>query len=122
MAWFRKWKFQQRTERRIEFLGEQDGDVERELKSRLISVLAGFSVVQRAYLVRVGFQPDAAPSVALCLVSEQHDPAIVEKVRRQFASLFAADVFLDMLFLDPSAEADVARVCSPFYERLYDKS
>ena len=64
---------------------------------------------------------DAPPAVALCVLADQQDPAILEEARRQFASLFAGDVFLDMLFLTRSQDADVARVCSAFYERVYNE-
>ena len=121
MAWFRKPKIHERNERRVEFLGEQDGEIERELKSRLISAFTLFPTVRRAYLARVGFQPDASPTVALCLAVDQRDPAILEAARRVFASLFAADAFPEMLFLPPDQEADVKRVCSAFYERLYNE-
>lgn len=124
MAWLRKSKLSNADERyepRVEFLGEQDGEIERELKSRLVAVFARFPAVRRAYLARVGFQPDAPPVVALCILSDQHDPAILEAARRQFASLFASGVSRDMLFLTPSQDADVARVCSAFYERVYNE-
>ncbi|HEX6807949.1 MAG TPA: hypothetical protein VF118_08190 [Gemmatimonadaceae bacterium] len=118
MAWFRKSKIQERDESRVEFLGEQDGEVERKLKAHLVDVFAQFPALQRAYLARVGFEPGAPPTVTLCLASDLQDPAILEAARRQFASMFAADTFLDMLFLTPAQEADVARVCQAFYKRL----
>ena len=98
-------------------MGEQDGDAERALKARLSTSLAKFRTVNRAYLARVGFQPNAEPAVALCVASDDPNVSVLEEAGRQFRTLFATEAFLDMLFLSPEQEADLARVCSAFYER-----
>jgi len=106
---------ERRRERRIEFLGEQDGVPERELKALLVTELRRFPSVQGAYLARIGFAPDAAPSVALCLVpSSRDDREIVQAVNRVFASLFSSGQHLDVVFIDEQEEADLRRVCPSF--------
>lgn len=117
MSFFRRPRIHERTEARVEFLGEQDGDPERDLKARLSSTFAKLPTVRRAYLARVGFQPSNTPAVALCVASDAPDIAILEEAHREFAALFAADAFLDMFFVSAEQESDVARVCSPFYDR-----
>ena len=117
MRWFRAWRVHQRREPRIEFLGEQDGEPERDLKQRLTEVLSSFPTVRRGYLARVGFAPSDEVVVALCLASDTPDPKLVDQVEKVFRTLFAKGTFLDILFLSAQQEVDVARVCSAFFER-----
>lgn len=105
-----------RREARIEFLGEQDGPPERQLKTLLIEGLRQHSTVRRAYLARLGFAPVTTPSVALCLASTAgEDRRLVEICSGIFSSLFNSETALDIVFVSPEQEADLARVCSPFY-------
>jgi hypothetical protein len=105
-----------RTESHVEFLGEQDGPPERVLKADLAADFAAVGDVRRGYLARVGYQPNARPGVALCLRLDSGDEAVVaERVGRLFAATFARGVALDILFLSAEQEADLARVCRPFY-------
>jgi hypothetical protein len=105
-----------RSEPRVEFLGEQDGPAEGKLKGILALELARFPQVTRAYLVRVGFQPENKTSVALCVRSSGgNEEAIVKRVSASFAELFNKAVFLDVLFLTAQQEVDLERVCSAFY-------
>jgi hypothetical protein len=105
-----------RSEPRVEFLSEQDGPVEGKLKGALALELAQFPEVTRAYLARVGFQPENKISVALCVRSSGgNKEAIVKRVSACFAELFNKAVFLDVLFLTAEQEGDLKRVCSAFY-------
>lgn len=105
----------ERREGRIEFLGEQDGPSEQELKALLRAKLREFKSIQQAYLARIGFAPDALPSVALCITpSTKADQRIVELVSRTFSSLFNSETHLDVVFIDAEQEADLRRVCRPF--------
>ena len=103
-------------EDRVEFLGEQDGLGERELKVELTKWLSGDHRVRRAYLAKVGFQPGAAPSVALCVLSTNPDPALIKGAAAIFGRLFATGNHLDVLFITQAQDEDVRRVCLPFYE------
>jgi hypothetical protein len=105
-----------RREGRVEFVGEQNGPVEDTLKRELILEFATRPDIQRAYLANVGYQPGDEKSVALCIVSENPDDQLVllrisDIVRRRFAK----NVSLDIIFVSPEQEEDLARVCSPFY-------
>ena len=117
MSWFKSRRVDQRREPRIEFLGEQDGPAERELKARISGALDLFPSVHRAYLARVEFEPGDGVSVALCLAADQPDPAVVRTIQKEFHGLFAQGAFLDILFVSAEQESDVARVCSAFYEQ-----
>jgi hypothetical protein len=106
----------ERNEPRLEFLGEQDGEPERALKTVLAIELAKFPEVERAYLAQVGFAPSAGVGVALCLTpSTTKDAAIVQHVGKVFAAQFSRDAHLDVVFVDGEQETDLQRVCRPFY-------
>lgn len=113
-AWSRR--AQERREGRIEFLGEQSGAVEDTLKRELILECATRPDIRRAYLARVGFQPNDTPSVALCVVSSRpDDKSLVMRVGEIFRRLFSRDAGLDIVFLTTEQEKDLAAVCRPFY-------
>ncbi|HEX9483565.1 MAG TPA: enhanced serine sensitivity protein SseB C-terminal domain-containing protein [Gemmatimonadaceae bacterium] len=115
--WFRR-SPPSRTEPRIEFVGEQDGEGERRLKAELLPLLAQYAEIERAYLARIGFQPGDASSVALCLITRHGDnQALVRRIDEVFKRLVPANVFLDVAFLTALQEEDVNRVCRPFYHR-----
>ena len=104
-----------RRERRVRFLHEQDGEPERSLKSELHGLLRLRSGVARAYLARVEYSDTPAYEVALCIAGPE-DPALVRDVASSFAKQFGRDAHLDILFLKVNEEAEVSRVCRPFYE------
>jgi hypothetical protein len=89
------------------------------LKRDLILEFTARPDIQRAYLAKVGFQPQNETSVALCLVSTRpDDQSVVMRVGEIFKRRFAQEVARDILFLTAEQEADIARVCSPFYNRI----
>ena len=111
-------RFDVRREHRLEFLHEQDGEQERRVKNALEPLLIDTRTIARAYLARVGFEPGAAPSVALCLVSDiGDDTALVRRVSEVFRPLAPPNVFLDVVFLTAAQEEDLRRVCPPFHSR-----
>ena len=101
---------------RVEFLGEQDGAPERDLKRELRDAFAEYPGIAQAYLALVGYQPADQKSVALCLVSKvPDDEAVVRRVADIFARSFGKDVRLDIIFVDKDQHADLQRVCQPFF-------
>lgn len=114
--WFRRAPTRRR-EPRVEFLAEQDGATEATLKDALRPLLDQ-SRVERAYLVRVGYQPSEPGTVALGLAPRTaEDIDLVKRIGDRFRTLAPSDVFLDILFLSAVQEEDAARVCLPFYSR-----
>jgi hypothetical protein len=88
------------------------------LKRDLILEFVTRPDIQRAYLAKVGFQPQNETAVALCVVSTRpEDRSLVMRVGEIFRRRFAREVALEILFLTNEQEADIARVCSPFYSR-----
>jgi hypothetical protein len=101
---------------KVTFLCEQDGKIERELKSRLIAFLSNMPSAIRAYLVRVDYGDPQAYNVALCLrCLHGQDKTLLADIGQIFASLFGRDIHLDILFLHDTNENKLSAVCKPFY-------
>jgi hypothetical protein len=99
----------------VRFLGEQDGEPERELKAALAAAFRETSGPRRAYLARVDYG-DGGQAVALCLASP-HDAELLRRAAACFSRLFGTDTSLDILFLSEADERAVGSVCRSFYER-----
>jgi hypothetical protein len=103
---------------RVEFLREQDGEFERDLKARLLPVLRQHDGIRRAYLALIGYEPQAKRQVALCLRTSEDAPRILaDRLGAIFQSLAGAELSLDILFVDSEQESDLRRVAAPFYTR-----
>ena len=101
---------------RVLFLREQDGVVERELKSRLVEIFRQFQTVKAAYLVRISYTEVPGISVAVALVGGEEDAeSIVPTIGAAFGSFFHANEHMDILFLNPSQIEAVAKVAANFY-------
>lgn len=88
------------------------------LKSKLSGLFVGHKNLLQAYLARVRYCEAKDESVCLCLsVSSGADKALVEAIHSLFAQNFNRAVHLDILFLNPKQEEQVAAVCKPFYRR-----
>ena len=110
--------FNHRQESRVEFLGEQDGPPERLLKADLATTLGRYRAIRRAYLARVGFQPEAMVSVALCVApATAEDTSVVRSVGEIFSRHAGPAAHLDVVFVTDEQEVDLRRVCRPFFER-----
>jgi hypothetical protein len=112
----------------VQFVGEQDGAPERELKEKLASSLRPMGV-RKAYLAVVSYDERKAPqntagdgaaalNVALCLsledtASGRHN--IVERASHEFAAMFGPTQHMDIIFLTDQQEAALKKVCRPFY-------
>lgn len=105
-----------RREGRLEFLGEQSGSVEDTLKRALIFEFATRPDIQRAYLARIAAQAEGEQAVALCILSRRpDDQSIVTRVGEIVSARFPGESGLEIVFLTEDQDADVARVCRPFY-------
>ncbi len=106
-----------RKERNIRFLGEQDGQIEKEIKARWQPILATFPDVLCAYLAIASFGQSQNYQVVLCIRSKMgDDPRLVDALLQPFRELFNAATPLDIMFLNVAQEADVKKVCRAFYE------
>jgi len=102
---------------KIDFLGEQDGIPERELKIEIAKVLEEQPTVMRAYLAIVRYGA-SSPSVALCLADKTlHIEKIVLRIGQIFQKMFNVDECLEIFIINPSQERKLMKVCKPFFSR-----
>lgn len=100
----------------LRFISQQDGAIERDLKTKLIALFHSDDVVTRAYLAAVDYGDLTTFSVALCLrTSYGTDSALVERIGSVFASLFSPEEHLDIIFLVDEQETQLSEVCRPFF-------
>jgi hypothetical protein len=101
----------------VTFVGEQDGDVERQLKAEFVAGFAAFPTVRRAYLALVRYDQSPDVNVALCVFGSSVDVRLVNACAARFRAMFGPSEHLDTLFLNPQQDCELARVCKPFFSR-----
>lgn len=102
---------------KIQFLGEQDGLPERELKRALMGCLASCgSQVAVAYLMRVSYVETPGVQIALCMRVEESDCAeLMSCIGNVFRRLFGATQHMDILFLSEVQHEAIDKVAEAFY-------
>lgn len=117
MSWFKRQSPKHPQELRVPavvFLGEQDGPTEQLLKDRLSEFFKRDLSVYVAYLARASF--GGQTSVVLCLKTQfGPDRGLAEKIGMIFKTVFNAQVHLDIMFPSAAQEAELAKVCKPFF-------
>jgi hypothetical protein len=102
----------------IRFLGEQDGPAERRLKEALAVVLGLDPSLIRAYLARVLYDSKTTGVILGLLTSEEEDSEkLATQAGKTFAAMFNARAQLDIIFLNHAQDAEIAKVCPPFFAR-----
>jgi len=103
--------------RRTQFLAEQNGPSEQELKRHLANYFSCVPDVDRAYLVRVAHEKSTDQKVALCLAGGKAKAIeIVQSVSAIFHALFQNSESLDVLFLSDEQKSEVNLIADPFYK------
>src|SRR5262249_32925802 len=111
----RRRRVERETVQEIQFLGEQDGESERLLKSRLLPILLE-ERVGAAYLARVAVNQTALSEVALCLrINDGEQDRLAKRIGSVFASIFNAQEHLAIVFVRAEQEEVLRKVCRPFY-------
>ncbi len=102
---------------RVEFVGEQSGPTEDELKTRFVPALQQSPSVASAYLARVSYGESSDQSVALCIRSTAGtDDRLRGRLASIFTAMFCADAHLDIIFIRDDQEQQLKRVCHAFYQ------
>jgi hypothetical protein len=102
----------------VNFVGEQDGPSERELKQCLTDAFIQLGSVTTAYLARVEHESPTEQHVALCFVIDESAPEpIVAAVTEIFRSMFSSEVQLDIIPLSKEQESRISLVCRAFFTR-----
>ncbi|MBI1404955.1 MAG: hypothetical protein GC145_02365 [Caulobacter sp.] len=98
----------------IKVLGEQDGPLEKELKTALTEVFVGQPKIRAAYLVRIERQDSGERSVALIIQAEQ-DEALMVLIGGVVHDTLGRDQYLDVIFATPQIAAAATKAADPFY-------
>src|ERR1700758_2857490 len=81
---------------RIEFVGEQTGPYEDQLKTAFRQIFAHEPSVRTAYLARLSYGDPTGYSVGLCIRSTSGlDHSLQKRLGRIFTGLFSGDQYLD---------------------------
>lgn len=100
----------------ILFLGEQDGDIERELKKRLAGCCSNSIHISYAYLVRASYKETPGVNVALCIVAKAESRIdLLPCIEQVFRGLFHPTQHMDILFLSEIQLQEINKVAKPFY-------
>jgi hypothetical protein len=101
----------------IQFVGEQAGPVENDLKAKFQDLLAQTTTVRAAYLAQVSYGNTPDHSVVLCIRSTVGiDESLQKYLGLIFTKAFRPDQHLDILFIRDDQEEELRKVCKPFYE------
>jgi SseB protein C-terminal domain len=99
---------------RLRFFAEQTGEIERLLTDALKELFRQKKTVVSAYLARAAV--DGSPTVVLALRTlHGYDERLLREVQRTFAGIFNESQHLDILFISSDQEADLGRICRPFF-------
>ena len=104
-----------RVEATLRFLCEQRGESEDGFKAAIHPLLAAQSVVKRAYLARVDYGRPSGYEVVLAIAGPE-DQKLVTDLSSAFAKQFSRNQHLDIIFLTDTSEAELRKVCPPFYD------
>jgi hypothetical protein len=117
-------RFEKRVEDEVQFVGEQDGEAERELKRGLVKIFEANREVERAYLARVRYiGASQGVGVALAIVAPKtRMEEIVASVNDVFRLMFNKGESLDILRLSAPTEQKVLKACKPFFVRESDRT
>src|SRR6267142_6822997 len=125
LEWLKKRRNEQRSKseslrvRRVTFVCEQDGDVERGLKAHLVARFGSAPHLIKACLVQVRYEDSPELKVCLCLRTHGSvpDTDLVRVASLEFGEIFRDTESLDMLFITPIQEQQISVVAKPFYEQ-----
>lgn len=110
-------------ESEIEFLAEQDGIPERELKSELRNCFQCSAAVLRAYLAVVRYSGKPDHLVALCLVARPNSESeFVSRISEVFSKMFSSRQHLDIMLIDEAQEMNLSKVCRPFFCQSFGRA
>jgi hypothetical protein len=99
------------------FVAEQDGPPERELKTKLVTLFGQLHLVRTAYLARVQYENAGPLEVVLCVRGQPgQDRMFANRIGEEFASMFGSHEHLDIIWITPEQEAALVKVCRPFYK------
>ena len=105
-------------ESRIQFHGEQSGEVENKIKELWKISLIEFNEIEEAYLSLTQFNSKQLPHPTLCIYPKCTNPKnVVEKLSNDFKSIFASKEYVDIIFLTEEMRNECQNKCNYFYKK-----
>lgn len=99
----------------INFVGQQDGDVERGFTTRVAHLLNQSGQGEVGYLCRVHYGDPNDISIAVCIAtSGKPNSTTLDGIASIFRDMFGTHEHLDMLFVNEEQESRLRAVCKPF--------
>jgi hypothetical protein len=100
-----------------EFVGQQSGVAADLLHAEFRAALAALPQVDRAYFCKLRYPGAERVGAAVCVVCiSGEDIRVVEALAGVIRANLGSGSHIDILFLSPSLEEKLARVCQPFYK------
>ena len=101
----------------VRFVGEQDGPPEQLLKGRLSELFRQDKTIIAAYLARADIGSGSISVVLGLRAIGRPDKRVIGRVGAIFASIFAWQEHLDILFLSETQEVQLRQICRPFFSQ-----
>lgn len=100
------------------FTGEQQGTAADMMSAKFREELVTLPQVQRAYLCKLRYSKPEEDGTAVCLAaSSGEDLQVVQALADIIRDNLDASSHMDILFLTPTMEVLLSKVCSPFYQK-----
>jgi hypothetical protein len=105
-----------------EFLGPQTGSIALDLQGRFAAALCHFPAVRRAYFCWLLYPGENVKRAAVCVACDGDERTVLAALSAALRPVLADGTCVDILFLTPALEGQLAAVCPPFYapDRLPD--
>jgi hypothetical protein len=101
-----------------DFLGQQAGAAADLLQAEFGAALAMLPQVERAYFCKLKYPGAERASAVVCVVCKSgEDLRVVEALAAVIRTNLGSGSHIDVLFLSPSLEGRLAKVCQPFYKQ-----
>lgn len=108
----------------INFLGEQDGKIEKNIKEIWKEILKKFDFIQEAYLPIIEVDESTKhtkSNPALCIypypINTEVEKGVVDNLSKSFKEMFGPNQFLDIMFLSEEERKKCMNVCKSFYQK-----
>jgi hypothetical protein len=101
-----------------EFVGQQTGVAAELLHNEFRKALVALPQVERAYFCKLRYSGADRGGAAVCVASSGgEDRQIVEALAAVIRANLGLGFHIDILFLSPVLEGQLARICQPFYKQ-----
>ena len=117
LSWLTRRRTTEHAIQNLVFLAEQDENSEKNLKTEFCQLFGQHELVKKAYLALAQCFGAGNPSLTLGLsgIRETDEKGMVSEIGAVVRKKFRKSPLLDVIFLTDFQEAQVHKVCKPFY-------